>query len=211
MFTGIIEEIGKVISVGRNGGGYSLKVSAEKVLEGTKVGESISCNGVCLTVTEIGRGYFCVDVMPETMNRTNIGGLKSGASLNLERALSLASRLGGHIVSGHIDGVGMITALRRDNNAIRMVVSAPGKILRYIVEKGSVAIDGISLTVVSVDEKGFEVSIIPHTQRESTLVAKNVGDSVNIENDLIAKYLEKLTGHSENRLTLDFLNKNGFN
>lgn len=211
MFTGIIEEIGKVISVGRNGGGYSLKVSAEKVLEGTKVGESISCNGVCLTVTEIGRGCFCVDVMPETMNRTNIGGLKSGASLNLERALSLASRLGGHIVSGHIDGVGMITALRRDNNAIRMVVSAPGKILRYIVEKGSVAIDGISLTVVSVDEKGFEVSIIPHTQRESTLVAKNVGDSVNIENDLIAKYLEKLTGHSENRLTLDFLNKNGFN
>lgn len=210
MFTGIIEEIGKVISVNGGGGGYSLKIGAEKVLNGTIIGDSISCNGVCLTVTGMGQEAFSVDVMPETMSRTNLGRLKRGDLLNLERALSLSSRLGGHIVSGHIDGVGNITDVKREGNALLMTVSTTRQILKYIVEKGSVAIDGISLTVVSVDERSFKISIIPHTRMETTLTDKRISESVNIENDVIAKYLEKLSGNAQKGLSADFLVENGF-
>lgn len=210
MFTGIIEEIGKVKSIRRGNRSVVLEIGADKVLEGTKVGDSIATNGVCLTVTALGVSGFSADVMPETMNRSNLGSLKPGDRVNLERALCLNGRLGGHIVAGHIDGTGRIVAKTQDENAVWFTVSASSAILRYIVEKGSIAIDGVSLTVASVDETGFKVSVIPHTQEETTLTAKNGGDVVNLENDMIVKYVEKLMKKEEKGLSLEFLQANGF-
>lgn len=210
MFTGIIEEIGKVKSIRRGSRSVVLEIDAKKVIEDTKVGDSIATNGVCLTVTALGGSGFSADVMPETMNRTNLGNLKPGDRVNLERALCLNSRLGGHMVAGHIDGPGRIVGKTQDENAIWFTVSASSAILRYIVEKGSVAIDGVSLTVASVDETGFKVSVIPHTQEETTLTAKNGGDVVNLENDMIVKYVERLMKKEEKGLSLEFLQANGF-
>ena len=192
MFTGIIEEIGKIKSVKRGSKSVVLEVEARKVLADTRIGDSIATNGVCLTVVGKGNDGFSADVMPETMNRSNLGLLKPGDPVNLERALCLNSRLGGHLVAGHVDGT--------------------GKILRYIVEKGSVAIDGVSLTIAYADEQVFKVSVIPHTQEETTLVKKEIGDVVNLENDMIVKYVEKLMGQGKPKggLTLDFLVANGF-
>ncbi len=212
MFTGIIEEIGKIKAVRRGSKSVELEIEAAKVLEGTRVGDSIATNGVCLTVTGLGSNQFSADVMPETMHRSSLGVLKPGDRVNLERALCLNSRLGGHLVAGHVDGMGRISDKKQDDNAIWLTVSASSEILRYIIEKGSITIDGVSLTVAYVDESVFKVSIIPHTQEETTLTSKSVGAVVNLENDMIAKYVEKLLGahKSERGLSLEFLQANGF-
>ena len=203
MFTGIIEEIGTIRGIKRGNRSVVLEVQAKKVLEDLHVGDSIATNGVCLTVISFANGSFCADVMPETMQRSNLGELHVGDRVNLERALTLNGRLGGHIVSGHVDGLGKIVGREKDENAIWIMISAPAELLRYIVDKGSITIDGISLTVVAV------------TEDETTLVKKKIGDVVNLENDVIAKYVEKLmrpTAPAEPKggLTLDFLLANGF-
>lgn len=190
MFTGIIEETGKIISVGAG----RIAVQAGKVLEGTKIGDSIAVNGVCLTVTTMTSSEFTADVMPETLSRTNLGSLGKGAWVNLERAMAADGRFGGHIVSGHIDGTGTVSRLEKDGNAVWVYIAAPGPILNLIVEKGSIAIDGISLTVAKVNAVEFAVSVIPHTGEETTLLGKKAGDMVNLENDVIGKYVQKLMG-----------------
>lgn len=188
MFTGIIEETGTILSAG-NG---KIRIAAQKVLGGTKTGDSIAVNGVCLTVTEMTSCGFTADVMPETLNRSNLGSLKKGGSVNLERAMAADGRFGGHFVSGHIDGTGTILKMQNDGNAVWVYISAPRPILNLIIEKGSVAIDGISLTVAKIDEKEFAVSVIPHTGEETTLLNKKPGDIVNLENDVVGKYVQKL-------------------
>lgn len=212
MFTGIIEEIGKIKAVRRGTRSIVLEVEAVKVLEGTRIGDSIATNGVCLTVTALGNGCFSADVMPETMSRSNLGLLKPGDRVNLERALCLNSRLGGHIVAGHVDGTGRIVGKEQDENAIWITVATSPEVLRYMIEKGSVAIDGVSLTVAHVGDAVFKVSVIPHTQEETVLVSKRPGELVNLENDMIAKYVEKLTGGGRKTqgLSLEFLQENGF-
>lgn len=188
MFTGIIEETGTILSAG-NG---KIRIAAQKVLDGTKTGDSIAVNGVCLTVTEMTSCGFTADVMPETLSRSNLGSLKKGGSVNLERAMAADGRFGGHFVSGHIDGTGTILKMQKDGNAVWVYISAPRPILNLIIEKGSVAIDGISLTVAKIDEKEFAVSVIPHTGEETTLLNKKPGDIVNLENDVVGKYVQKL-------------------
>lgn len=211
MFTGIIEEIGTIKGIRRGNRSVVVEIGAAKVLEDTKVGDSIATNGVCLTVTAMENGGFTADVMPETMERSNLGSLKPGDQVNLERALCLNSRLGGHMVAGHIDGTGRITDRVKDENAVWLTVRTSPEILRYVVEKGSVAIDGVSLTVAYVDEAVFKVSVIPHTQEETTLTGKRVGDVVNLENDMIVKYVEKLMKQPKTQgLSLEFLQANGF-
>lgn len=219
MFTGIIEEIGKVKSIERHANSIRLTVSAKKIMSDIHLGDSISTNGICLTVTTFTNDSFTVDVMPETMMTTNFKNLKVNDEVNLERALSVSGRLGGHIVSGHIDGIGTIIKKHNDDKAIRMSFATSPSILELIVKKGSIAIDGISLTVTDVDMTSFSVSIIEHTQGETTLTSKKIGDTVNLENDLIGKYVQKLfVGTrpitSENQynkgISLDFLESNGF-
>ena len=213
MFTGIIEEIGKIKAVKRGGRSVVLEIEAKKVLEGTRIGDSIATNGVCLTVTSMESNLFSADVMPETMSRSNLGELRPGDQVNLERALCLNSRLGGHLVAGHVDGIGRLVSKEQDENAIWLSISASAEILHYIIEKGSITIDGVSLTVAYVDEQLFKVSIIPHTQEETTLTAKRIGALVNLENDMIAKYVEKLMGgdrKSRGGMTLEFLQAHGF-
>lgn len=212
MFTGIIEEIGKIRSIKRGNRSIVLEVEAREVLADTRIGDSIATNGVCLTVVGKGDNGFSADVMPETMERSNLGLLKPGDRVNLERALCLNSRLGGHLVAGHVDGTGKIVNKQQDENAVWLTVAASPDILRYMVEKGSVAIDGVSLTIAYVDGQVFKVSVIPHTQEETTLVKKQPGEVVNLENDMIVKYVEKLMGQgkTERGLTLDFLMSNGF-
>lgn len=212
MFTGIIEEVGHVKSLHRGAKSFTLEVEAEKVLEGTLVGDSIATNGVCLTVTSLTGHGFTADVMPETVSRTALGELVSGSPVNLERALSLQTRLGGHIVSGHIDGTGRIADRRQDDTALWLTIECDSKLLRYIIEKGSVTLQGVSLTVARVDARSFAVSLIPHTQAATTLHQAKVGDLVNIENDIIAKYVEKLLGKTPDNGSdlLDKMAKYGF-
>ena len=208
MFTGIIEETGTILSAG-NG---KICIAAQKVLDGTKIGDSIAVNGVCLTVTNIESLNFTADVMNETLSRSNLGSLKKGSQVNLERAMAANGRFGGHFVSGHIDGTGKILKVRNDGNAVWVYISAPRTILNLIIEKGSVAIDGISLTIAKVDEKEFAVSVIPHTGEETTLLSKKAGDIVNLENDVIGKYVQKLMNHGnseqseKDKKLLDWLN-----
>lgn len=212
MFTGIIEEVGHVKSLHRGAKSFTLEVEAEKVLEGTLVGDSIATNGVCLTVTSLTGHGFTADVMPETVSRTALGELVSGSPVNLERALSLQTRLGGHIVSGHIDGTGRIADRWQDDTALWLTIECDSKLLRYIIEKGSVTLQGVSLTVARVDARSFAVSLIPHTQAATTLHQAKVGDLVNIENDIIAKYVEKLLGKAPDNGSdlLDKMEKYGF-
>lgn len=212
MFTGIIEEVGHVKSLHRGAKSFTLEVEAGKVLEGTLVGDSIATNGVCLTVTSLTGHGFTADVMPETVSRTALGELVSGSPVNLERALSLQTRLGGHIVSGHIDGTGRIADRRQDDTALWLTIECDSKLLRYIIEKGSVTLQGVSLTVARVDARSFAVSLIPHTQAATTLHQAKVGDLVNIENDIIAKYVEKLLGKAPDNGSdlLDKMAKYGF-
>lgn len=197
MFTGIIEEVGHVKSMHRGSKSFVLDIEASKVLDGTQVGDSIATNGVCLTVTHLTGTGFTADVMPETVSRTALGELIAGSPVNLERALSLQTRLGGHLVSGHIDGTGCITDIRQDDTALWLTISCDSKLLRYIIEKGSITLQGVSLTVARVDDRSFAVSLIPHTQAATTLHQARIGDRVNIENDIIAKYVEKLLGKSD--------------
>lgn len=214
MFTGIIEEIGTVRRIERGARGARLTIGAETVLEGTKIGDSIATNGVCLTVTGMTADSFAADVMAETLRRSGLGALQSSAPVNLERAMPADGRFGGHIVSGHIDGTGTVAALRREDNAVWVTVHAAPALLRYIVEKGSIAIDGVSLTVAAVDTDGFSVSIIPHTGAQTILLGKKPGDTVNLECDVIGKYVEKLLGPHQEKpgsgITMDFLAQNGF-
>ena len=216
MFTGIIEEVGEVKSLKIGSESSKLTIKAHKVLEKTLIGDSIATNGVCLTVTNINGNSFEADVMEETFRRSNLGNLKLGSKVNLERALTLDKRLGGHIVSGHIDGCGRVLSLIKEKNAVWVTIGADKKILKYIIEKGSIAIDGISLTVAYVDEEVFKVSIIPHTGEETTLLTKKPGESVNLECDMIGKYVEKLLGFNnkeekkESNITEEFLRNNGF-
>lgn len=210
MFTGIIEERGIIKSIRAGGKSSRMVISAAKILEELKIGDSINTDGVCLTVTEFSSSSFTVDVMPETMLRSTFGKLKPGSTVNLERALRLSDRLGGHIVSGHIDGTGRLEKIRKDENAIWLSIVAEEPILRYIVEKGSVAIDGISLTIAKIDLHTFEVSVIPHTQAETTILIKKTGDAVNIECDIIGKYVEKLSKTKGGKMDVNFLAENGF-
>lgn len=211
MFTGIIEELG-VIKTIKHGSNYvTLNIRAEKVLEDTRVGDSIATNGVCLTVTELKKDSFHVDMIYETLNRSNMKHLKIGSIVNLERALTLNSRLGGHMVSGHVDGVGTIENIVKEDHAWTIKIKAESQVLRYIIEKGSVALDGISLTVTQVTTQNFSVSIIPHTQGQTTLHHKKVGDTINIECDLIGKYVEKLIKYQDkNPLTEAYLHQLGY-
>ncbi len=212
MFTGIIEETGVVKSISRGARSSQLTIQAKLVVADVKVGDSISTNGVCLTVTAFGPGFFTVDVMPETIRQTNFNLLKPGSAVNLERALRLMDRMGGHMVSGHIDGTGKIVRSWEEDNAVWFQISAEETILRYIVDKGSVALDGISLTVTNVDSNCFNVSIIPHTHDVTTLREKKSGDLLNIECDMIAKYVEKLQAHHSagRKIDMDFLARNDF-
>ena len=211
MFTGIVEEIGTVCEVKRNGNNSYIRIIAEKVLSDVHIGDSIAVNGVCLTVTRHDGNIFQADVMNETLNRSSLGSLTNGSKVNLERAMSAEGRFGGHIVSGHIDGTGKVTDIRNDGIAIWYTISAKPEIMRYIVEKGSVAIDGISLTVARVTENNFSVSIIPHTAEQTILSLKKIGDIVNLENDIIAKYVEKLIVPPKKKgVTLELLAQTGF-
>lgn len=225
MFTGIVEEVGTIASIRKEAHSCVLTVRAQTVLEDVHVGDSIATNGVCLTVTSFSGNTFSADVMHETLNRSSLGGLCVGSPVNLERAMAADGRFGGHIVSGHIDGVGTIASITEDDNAVWYTIKAPADIVRLIVEKGSIAIDGISLTVASVSADSFSVSIIPHTRAQTNLATKRVGDVVNLENDCIGKYVERLLGESgfielkqqaasgssaSSGITKDFLIRNGF-
>ncbi|MCR5082854.1 MAG: riboflavin synthase [Parasporobacterium sp.] len=217
MFTGIVEEIGKVKSIKKGTNSAILEIEARLVVEGTKLGDSIAVNGICLTVTDLTANSFRADVMHETLNRSALKSAKAGMKVNLERAMLAGGRFGGHIVSGHVDGVGKIKSIKKDDNAILYRIEAEGKILRYIVEKGSITIDGISLTVADVTGRDFMISAIPHTVAQTILSEKKVGDYVNLENDIIGKYVEKLmTPEGQNKqentskISKEFLLANGF-
>lgn len=214
MFTGIVEETGIVERVHKGSSSAVVTVQAKKVLEGTKIGDSICVNGVCLTVTALANDRFSADVMHETLNRSSLTQLRCGSRVNLERAMKADGRFGGHIVSGHVDGVGKMTEIRRDDTAIWFTIQAEPDLLRYIVEKGSVAIDGISLTVAGVNADRFQVSVIPHTIFMTTLEERRSGDLVNIENDVVGKYVERLllsqADDRKSTVTREFLTRCGY-
>ncbi len=223
MFTGIIEETGTIESITKGIKSAIITVIADKVLENTKIGDSIAVNGVCLTVTSINGNKFNADVMAETIRRSSLGSLKHGSKVNLERAMAADGRFGGHIVSGHIDGTGTIRSLVKEDNAVWVEIATTYKLLKYIVEKGSITIDGISLTVAKLTNDSFSVSVIPHTGKETILLDKKPGDIVNLENDIVGKYVEKLMNFKldENKnkttqknptgnITIDFLTEHGF-
>lgn len=217
MFTGIIEEIGTVRRIERGAAGARLTIAAKTVLEGTKLGDSIATNGVCLTVVSMTADSFSADVMAESLRRSSLGALQSGSPVNLERAMPMNGRFGGHIVSGHIDGTGTIASQKREDDAVWVTVNTSASLLRYIVEKGSIAIDGVSLTVAAVDQTGFSVSIIPHTGAQTILLDKKPGETVNLECDVIGKYVEKLLApyapaekSTSSSITMEFLAQHGF-
>ena len=202
MFTGIIEEVGQLKSFD----GARIEISCEKILSDIKIGDSISTNGICLTVVDFGENYFAADVMPETFRKTSL----ADKNFNLERALKVGDRLGGHIVSGHIDGVGKISKIVAEGNALLINVTAENNLLKQIAAKGSVALDGISLTVVDAGAENFSISMIPHTREVTNFKNKRVGSLVNIETDILAKYIERLTNFKETTITENFLIENGF-
>jgi riboflavin synthase len=206
LFTGIVEEIGKVSLIQPN----KLTVRAAKVLEDTELGSSIAVNGVCLTVTDFSTNSFSVGIQPETLRRTNLGYLKAGDEVNLERPIAIGARLGGHLVQGHIDNTGKIASIKQEQEALLMRVDVPHPLMRYLAVKGFVAMDGLSLTVVELGEDSFTVSLINFTQRNTTIGKRKVGDIVNLEVDIIAKYVESLGKASADGITLDFLKEHGF-
>ena len=219
MFTGIVEEIGTLKRIVWGTHSAALTIQADRVLSDAAVGDSIAVNGICLTVTSLGNAAFTADVMHETLNRSSLKGAKPGMHVNLERAMAAGGRFGGHIVSGHVDGTGTIREIRTDDNAVWYTISAGPKLLRYIVEKGSITIDGISLTVAAVDGEGFSVSTIPHTVAQTNLSQRRRGDPVNLETDVVGKYIEKLlrpeetkphTPANESTLTKEMLLRCGF-
>jgi len=215
VFTGLIEQVGRVRQLRQGGTQVRLTVDCSFPVEEIRLGDSIAVNGSCLTVVEFASGWFSADLSPETLQRTSLHQLAAGSPVNLERALKLSDRLGGHLVSGHVDTVGTVLRREQDRNAVCFQIGVEPQWLRYLVEKGSVAIDGISLTVNSVDAAGFSVTVIPHTLAQTTLVQCRSGSRVNIETDLLGKYVERLlTGRervgSEGGVTLESLAKHGF-
>lgn len=215
MFTGIVEEKGIVKAVQKGSSSSFIRIGCHRILSDVHIGDSIAVNGVCLTVTAFDKDSFKADVMNETLMRSSLGSLKNGSTVNLERAMSANGRFGGHIVSGHIDGTGIICDIKNDGIAVWYTVKASADILRYIVEKGSIAIDGISLTVAKVSSNNFSVSIIPHTAEQTILSDKKIGDTVNLENDIVGKYVEKLLKTSDDKkrksgISFEFLRQNGF-
>lgn len=215
MFTGIIEETGILSEKKQGAVSAQIKIRCQKVLEGTKIGDSIAVNGICLTVTSLEKDGFRADVMAETMRRSSLSELAVPGAVNLERAMAADGRFGGHIVSGHIDGTGQIAAICQEENAVWYTIKAEEALLRYIVEKGSVAVDGISLTVAKVTAQDFQVSVIPHTRQETSLTEKVAGSIVNIECDVVGKYVEKfLLGakkqEQQSKISEDFLKEHGF-
>ena len=218
MFTGIVEEVGTIRSLQMRGNSGSISIVANKVLDGTQIGDSIAVNGICLTVTSLLSDEFTADVMAETVRRSGLDQAKMGDSVNLERAMAADGRFGGHIVSGHIDGTGVIREYRREENAVWVTIATSPEILSLIVEKGSICIDGISLTVATVSEQSFQVSIIPHTAVETTLIRKHTGDVVNLENDVVGKYVQRLLegaslktqAKAKSTLTMETLQELGF-
>lgn len=217
MFTGIIEEIGTIKSINSTGISSQLCISANTILKDTKIGDSIAVNGVCLTVTSIKSNLFTADVMAETLRRSNLGSLIPQSKVNLERAMPANGRFGGHIVSGHIDGTGTIVETKPEGNAVWIKINCSDNLLKYIIHKGSITIDGISLTVAKVTDSDFSVSIIPHTAANTTLLQKKSGDVVNLENDVVGKYIEKLLSFQkideqkpQSKITEEFLRQNGF-
>ena len=215
MFTGLIEEIGTVQQIVRGKESCRLTVQCRAALDDCKIGDSIAVNGICVTVTAIGSEAFTADIMPETMRRTTLDRLRVGNAVNLERALKLSDRIGGHLVSGHVDGIGAIIGRDDEENAIRLTIEADADVARYIVVKGSVALDGVSLTVASAAGNRFAIALIPHSADATILGRKRVGDAVNIECDVIGKYVEKLLGGMpdaprQRDISLDFLQQHGF-
>lgn len=208
MFTGIVEEKGTIKELTIRGNSGTIYIKASKVLEGTVIGDSIAVNGICLTVTAIKDDGFTADVMAETVRRSSLAGCTAGDKVNLERAMPANGRFGGHIVSGHIDGTGTVLSLRKEENAVWVTISAKSDIIRYIVNKGSICIDGISLTVAGVSGDSFKVSVIPHTASETTLLGKKAGDKVNLENDIIGKYVDRfVNGTKPEGITMDMLSE----
>jgi len=206
MFTGIIEEIGTVKEASPN----RLRIEARKVLEGMNTGDSIAINGACLTVSSLNESAFIVDVMPETLRQTNIGGLHYGDQVNLERALAAGGRLGGHLVLGHIDDTGEVMTVIPEEAAHIMRISTPSRLMRYIAIKGAIAVDGVSLTIADLDDSSFTISLIAYTMKHTTLGNRRPGDRVNLETDIIAKYIERLREQSSLGLTLKSLEEYGF-
>jgi len=206
VFTGIIEEVGRVTLV-RYG---NLTIAASGVLQGMEPGGSIAVNGACLTVTELNTNSFSVDIMLETLKRTNLGLLSAGDGVNLERPLALGGRLGGHLVQGHVDDTGKVASVGRDGRAMIIGFETSPEVMRYVVEKGFVAVDGVSLTVVDCDSNSFRVSVVDYTQKHTTLGSRQVGDLVNLEVDIIAKYVEQLSRSGSTGITVDFLQEHGF-
>ena len=219
MFTGLVESMGTVVSIRKGRASAVLEIEDRVVTEDLKTGDSVAVNGVCLTAVTVNAdgGRFTADVMHETLNRSSLGSLRPGSRVNLERAMKADGRFGGHIVAGHADGTGVIRQVVRDDIAVRYTIAADPKILRYIIEKGSIAVDGISLTVAALEADSFTVSVIPHTAAATTLSEKRAGDRVNLENDLVGKYVERLLGLNNNasdrsgsRITASWLKANGF-
>lgn len=215
LFTGIIQEIGKVRNINKGSKSICLAIEAPKLTPKIAIGDSISTNGVCLTVTKKADNIFWADATPETVKRTNLYDLKQGDCVNLERSLTLQDLIGGHLVSGHVDGVGIISQIFYDENAQYLIINVEPKILFYMVEKGSVAVDGISLTIANINERSFTVSIIPHSLQNTTLKDKTIGSKVNIECDMIGRYVSKFIDNMKkntknNSIDEDFLKNNGF-
>ncbi len=212
MFTGIVEEIGTIAQVSSGARGYTLRIDADVVLTGTQIGDSIAVNGTCLTVTSLSPSCFTVDVAPETRSRTNLGQLVAKDPVNLERAVTPSTRLGGHLVQGHVDGLGTVTEFRPDGEALWITIAAAPDILRYIVPKGFICLDGVSLTVVTVTEKNFNLMLVPHTQKHIILTRKTAGYKINIEVDIVGKYVEKfvLPQKAAGSLTMEKLREHGF-
>ena len=205
MFTGIVEEVGIVKAVSSTG----LTVAAAKVLEGTGPGDSIAVNGVCLTATDLSGDLFSVDVMPETLRRTNLGSLRPGDGVNLERPLAVGGRFGGHFVQGHVDGTGELLSVTPEGDALLLQFKAPQDIMKYVVQKGFIAVDGVSLTVVGCGSGAFSVSLVGYTREHTTLGSRKPGDMVNLEVDILSKYVEQLK-EAKSALTTDFLAEHGF-
>lgn len=214
MFTGIVEEVGIIKGIKKGTDSAVLAIQAKTVLEDIHMGDSIAVNGVCLTVISFSGNEFSADAMHETLNRSALREARSGTAVNLERAMSANGRFGGHIVAGHVDGTGVVTAIEKDDNAVWFTLRAEPSILRYVVEKGSIAMDGISLTVAKVSDETFSVSLIPHTVANTALAKKSVGDTMNLETDVVGKYIEKLLQPQEtprkSGVTREFLLQNGF-
>ncbi len=215
MFSGIIETVGAIRSLRKDANGARITIEAPGVLDGVRLGDSIALNGVCVTVVDFDERKFEADLSVETLRRTNLGELAVGGRCNLERAMALGERLGGHLVSGHVDGVGKIRSRKNEGDSIWLTFEAPVEVMRYVVYKGSIAVDGISLTVAACDGKTFSVSIIPHTSEQTTLTEKKDGAGVNLEADLIGKYVEKLLApHAESRshggVTMEKLREQGY-